>query len=397
MPGNCVVIVAAGRGERMAGPQGPKQYRDLAGASVLARSVAAFCNHRQIDRVIVVIHPDDLALYAAAVPGHARLLPPVFGGANRQASVLCGLEALQSANPAFVPDFVLVHDAARPMVGAATISAVLDAIKPGRGAIAASPVADALKLANPDLTIAQTIPRDALHAAQTPQGFVFSEILAAHRAAAGKAVSGLSDDAAVAQAAGMAVVLVPAPSANFKITLESDLQIARQMLGSFLPDVRTGNGYDVHQLEPGDHVTLCGVKIPHNRSLKGHSDADVGLHALTDALLGTIGDGDIGSHFPPGDMQWKGVSSDRFLAHAMRLVRAKGGQVTHLDVSLVCEEPRIGPHREAMRQRIAQIAGIAVERVAVKATTNEKIGFVGRGEGIAAIATATVVILGPAK
>ncbi len=387
MQRNAVVIVAAGRGERMGGSEGPKQYRDLSGHSVLARAAEPFLTHPDIHDVIIVVHADDLSLYEAATTPHERLLPAAIGGSIRQQSVLNGLEKLS----AHQPQKVLIHDAARPFVSQETISAVLAAIAPGSGAIAAHPVADTLKRADASGKIVETVPRESLFAAQTPQGFMFADIYSAHLMAAKNGTIGLTDDASVAEAAGMPVRLVHSPSSNFKITLEPDLQIARLMLGNSVPDVRTGNGYDVHQLEAGDHVTLCGVKIAHDQRLKGHSDADVGLHALTDAVLGTIGDGDIGSHFPPSDMQWKGASSDRFLAHAIALVRAKNGVITHLDVSLICEAPRIGPHRDAMREKIAQIAAISVERVAVKATTNEKIGFVGRGEGIAAIATATVV------
>jgi 2-C-methyl-D-erythritol 4-phosphate cytidylyltransferase/2-C-methyl-D-erythritol 2,4-cyclodiphosphate synthase len=248
-----------------------------------------------------------------------------------------------------------------------------------------------LKLAASDRRIERSLSRERVFGAQTPQGFHFDDILNAHRLAAASGKADLTDDASVAELAGIAVTLVNSPASNFKITLEADMEMAQRMIESPIVDVRTGNGYDVHALIPGDHVTLCGVRIAHDQALDGHSDADVGLHALTDALLGTIGDGDIGSHFPPSENQWKGASSDRFLAHAVALVRAAGGVVTHLDVTLICEAPKIGPHREAMRLRIAAIAGIDVRRVAVKATTNEKIGFVGRREGIAAIATATAV------
>ena len=355
---------------------------------------ASFLDHPDIASVQVVIHADDAGLYQTAKLPHAKLLPPVFGGATRQESVLRGLEALAGRYPAKV----LIHDAARPFVTQGIITDVLEAIAPGTGALPACAIADTLKRAEFDaeahLLVAATVPRDMLYAAQTPQGFMYSEILAAHRAALAEGNTSLTDDAAVAESAGLCVRIVPSPHWNVKLTTQSDLDAARMRIATTLPDVRTGNGYDVHQLEPGAFVTLCGVEIASDHKLKGHSDADVGLHALTDALLGTIGDGDIGSHFPPSDMQWKGASSDRFLAHAVSLVRANGGMITHLDVTLICEAPRIGPHRDAMRARIAQIAGLEIFRVAVKATTNEKIGFIGRGEGIAAIATATAVFAG---
>jgi 2-C-methyl-D-erythritol 4-phosphate cytidylyltransferase / 2-C-methyl-D-erythritol 2,4-cyclodiphosphate synthase len=389
---NAVVIVAAGRGERMGGAGGPKQYRDLVGETVLLRAARPFLDNPDIQAIQVVIHADDEGLYrqamASAVNEHGdRLLPPVTGGRTRQESVLRGLSALRGQGP----DKVLIHDAARPFVTREIIDNVLSGIAPGTAALPGFAIADTLKRAGTDMVVQETVPRDGLFGAQTPQGFVFSEILAAHEKVAASGQSAYTDDASVGEACGLTVRIVPSTPANIKLTTESDMETARIRLMTGIPDVRTGNGYDVHQLVEGDHVTLCGIRIAHERSLKGHSDADVGLHALTDALLGTIGDGDIGSHFPPSDMRWKGASSDTFLAHAAALVRARGGTITHLDVTLICEAPKIGPHREAMRARMASIAGIAAERVAVKATTNEKIGFIGRGEGIAAIATATAV------
>ena len=388
MPGNIALIVAAGRGERMGGAaRGPKQYRMLGDRSVLARAMQPFLDHAQIDRVLVVIHADDRDLYDECVPANAKLIEPVRGGATRQQSVLAGLEALAE----FAPDKVLVHDSVRPFTDAALIDAILEAVDGHSGAVPGRPVTDTLKRAGDARKIDETVSRAGLYAVQTPQAFGFSEFLSAHRAASAAGETGLTDDAAVAERAGMTVRIVPHEGENMKITTKSDLEVAQRMLAPLLPDVRTGNGYDVHQTCGGDHVMLCGVRIAHDRGLMGHSDADVGLHALTDALLATIGDGDIGSHFPPSDPQWKGASSDRFLTHAIALVRAAGGIVTHLDTTLICEAPKIGPHREAMRARIAEIAGIETGRVSVKATTNEAIGFVGRREGIAAIATATAV------
>ncbi len=391
MAGNTALIVAAGRGERMgASESGPKQYRDLAGLPVLAWSVSAFERHDAIDHIVVVIHRDDRDLYDRVVSGagpFAKLLEPVIGGATRQQSVLAGLETLAG----LAPDKVLIHDAARPFVEAELVDALLSAAGPLTGAIPGRAVTDTLKRADIYGAIGETVSRDGLFAVQTPQVFDYQAIYAAHRAAADAGATSLTDDAAVAERAGMRVVVVPHEGDNMKITTAGDLDAARARLAGRLPDVRIGNGYDVHQTCPGDHVMLCGLRIEHDQGLSGHSDADVGLHALTDALLATIADGDIGSHFPPSDPQWKGASSDRFLAHAVDLVRAAGGAITHLDVTLICEAPKIGPHRDAMRARIADIAGIEAGRVSVKATTNETIGFVGRREGIAAIATATAV------
>lgn len=383
MPGNAAVIVAAGRGERM-GAGGPKQYRDLAGKAVIAHSAAAFLEHPEISWVLVVVHPDDHDLYAAALPAHSRLLPTVNGAPTRQGSVLAGLEALETLQP----EKVLIHDAARPFVTAGTISAVIRATAPGVGALPANAVVDTLKRGGRNGEVEATVSRDNLWAAQTPQAFLFPEILAAHRAARAGTLPPFTDDCAVAEHAGMRIAIVPSPPDNMKLTTPHDMETARMRIAP--PDIRTGNGYDVHRLIEGDHVWLCGVRIPHDRRLEGHSDADVGLHALTDALLATIADGDIGSHFPPSDPQWKGASSDRFLAHAAGLVRSAGGTINHLDVTLVCEAPKVGPHRDAMRKRMAEIAGIDLSRVSVKATTNEGLGFAGRREGIAAIATATV-------
>lgn len=391
MAGNVALIVAAGRGERMGAPErGPKQYRDLAGLPVLAWSVSAFERHDAIDHILVVIHRDDRDLYDQAVSGvaaFAKLLDPVSGGATRQHSVLAGLEALAG----LAPEKVLIHDAARPFVEAGLIDALLSNADQLTGAIPGRAVTDTLKRANASGAIGETVSRDGLFAVQTPQVFDYRAIYAAHRAAAEAGASSVTDDAAVAEQAGFRVVVVSHEGDNMKITTASDLEAARDRLAGRLPDVRTGNGYDVHQTCPGDNVMLCGLRVEHDQGLSGHSDADVGLHALTDALLATIADGDIGSHFPPSDPQWKGASSDRFMAHAVGLVRAAGGTITHLDVTLICEAPKIGPHRDAMRARIADIAGIEAGRVSVKATTNETIGFVGRREGIAAIATATAV------
>ncbi len=378
------LVVAAGRGTRLGGP-GPKQYQDLAGAPMLRRTVRAFLDHPAVDAVRVVIHADDRDQHDAAL-ADLEVLAPVPGGESRQESVHLGLESLAAA----APDRVLIHDAARPFVEASTISAVVRALDESAGAVPALALADSLKRVT-DGRVVDTVPRDGLWRTQTPQGFRFAEILAAHRARAGAA---FTDDSAVAEAEGLDVVIVPAPESNFKITTEEDMARARAAVApaTATVDVRVGNGFDVHRFTEGDTVMLCGVAVPHERGLLGHSDADVGLHALTDAILGAIGEGDIGQHFPPSDPEWRGASSDRFLAHAATLARAAGGEITHVDVTLMAERPKVGPHRAAMRQRIAEILAIPPERVSVKATTTEKLGFLGRREGIAAQATATVVL-----
>lgn len=375
-----VLIVAAGRGARFGGPL-PKQYCALAGQPVLRRTVGAFLAHPAVSGIRVTIHPDDRALYDAAV-GDLGLPEPVHGGATRQASVLNGLEALAPARP----DLVLIHDAARPLVSAGAIDRLIASLERHVAAIAAVPVRDTVKRAA-GTTIADTVDRTHLWRAQTPQAFRYADILAAHRAAAGQ---DLTDDAAVAERAGHQVELVMGDEDNFKITTADDLARAEQSVLARLGDVRVGQGFDVHALVPGDHCWINGIKIPHDKTLLGHSDADVGLHALTDAILGAIGAGDIGQHFPPTDERWRGAASDKFLAHAASLVRAKGGMIAHCDVTVICERPKIGPHRPAMTKRIAEILGMSEDRVSVKATTTEQLGFTGRGEGIAAQAIATV-------
>ena len=375
------LIVAAGRGSRFGRPL-PKQYSLLAGETVLRRTVRAFLAHPRIRSVRVAIHPDDHALYEAAVAGLA-LPPPVHGGATRQESVRNLLEAV-AAGP---HEIVLIHDAARPLIGDSAIDRTIGALDRGAaGAIAALPLADTIKRAAEGV-IGATIDRAGLWRAQTPQAFRHEAILAAHRAAAGR---DLTDDAAVAELAGIKVEVVMGDEANFKITTAEDLARAERAVGAALGDVRTGSGFDVHQLVPGEFCWINGVKIAHDRTLLGHSDADVGLHALTDAILGAIGEGDIGSHFPPSDERWRGAASDRFLAHAAGLVRARGGIVAHCDVTVLCERPKIGPHRAAMVARIAEILEIEPSRVSVKATTTERLGFTGREEGIAAQAVATI-------
>lgn len=384
MTGTLALVVAAGTGERFGGGV-PKQYRSLAGRPVLRHSVERLASHPRVDGVCVVLRPEHRDAYEAAVAG-LDLLPPAEGGATRQESVRRGLESLAARNP----ERVLIHDAARPLVDAATIERVVAALDRYPGAIAATPLADTLKRAGPGDLIATTLDRAGLWRAQTPQGFRFAEILAAHRAAAGR---GLTDDAAVAEATGLPVALVCGSEENFKITTEDDLRRAERLLGGSL-EWRTGSGFDVHRFGAGDAVTLCGVRIPHTQGLEGHSDADVGLHALTDALLGAIGAGDIGMHFPPSDPRWRGADSADFLTHAASLVTARGGRIVQVDLTLICERPKVGPYRQAMIERVAAVLGLSPDRVSIKATTTEGLGFTGRGEGIAAQAVATVALPG---
>ncbi|HWB48127.1 MAG TPA: bifunctional 2-C-methyl-D-erythritol 4-phosphate cytidylyltransferase/2-C-methyl-D-erythritol 2,4-cyclodiphosphate synthase [Stellaceae bacterium] len=380
MSGTYALILAAGRGTRFGGDL-PKQYLPLGGVSVLRHAVAAFAADKRIGGIQVVIRPEDCNLCACALNG-LDLLPLVPGGAERQDSVRLGLEALAPLKPARV----LIHDGARPFPDAALTGRVLGALDRAPAAIPGLPLGDTIKRVR-DGMIIETVDRTGLWRVQTPQGFHFDAILAAHRAFAGQA---LTDDAAVAEAAGMTPLVVPGSERNLKITTADDLAAAERLLALRLADIRIGQGFDVHPFGSGDGLMVCGVWVPHSAGVVGHSDADVGLHALTDAVLGAIGAGDIGMHFPPGDPQWKGASSDRFLAHAAGLVRARGGSIAQLDVTLICERPKIGPHRAAMIERITAIAGIAADRVSVKATTTEKLGFTGRGEGIAAQAVATV-------
>jgi 2-C-methyl-D-erythritol 4-phosphate cytidylyltransferase/2-C-methyl-D-erythritol 2,4-cyclodiphosphate synthase len=380
MAGTYAVIVAAGRGHRY-GADLPKQYLALAGRPLLHHGAAAFAGHPAIDGVRVVIHPDDRALYDQAVAGLA-LLEPISGGESRQDSVRLGLLSLEDLKP----ERVLIHDAVRPLVGADLIERVLAALDHTPGAIPALAVSDTLKRDGGDRRIAATVERAGLWRAQTPQGFRYGDILDAHIAAQGR---GLTDDAAVAEAAGLAVSLVDGDEGNLKVTNDGDLARLAAMFGGRL-ESRTGMGFDVHAFGPGDHLMLCGVRLEHERGLVGYSDADVGLHALVDAVLGALGAGDIGDHFPPDDPQWRGADSMRFAAHARGLVAAAGGVISHLDVTLACEQPRIGPHRAAMVGRVAEAFSIEIGRVNVKATTTERLGFLGRGEGIAGLAVATL-------
>jgi 2-C-methyl-D-erythritol 4-phosphate cytidylyltransferase/2-C-methyl-D-erythritol 2,4-cyclodiphosphate synthase len=383
-PSVAAVVVAAGRGLRAGGDM-PKQYRELAGEPVIRTSLRLFALHPKVALVQPVIHPDDGARFGAAAAG-LKLLAPVFGGATRQASARAGLEALAPLRP----DLVLIHDAARPYASAALVSRAIAAVAATGAAVPVMPVADTVKSIDADGLIEGTLDRTKLRTVQTPQVFAYAPVLDAHRRAAASGLADFTDDAALAEWAGLKVASFAGEPGNLKLTTPEDVARAEHDHAVALADTRTGSGFDVHAFAPGDHVMLGGVKIPHERGVTGHSDADVALHALTDALLGALAEGDIGSHFPPGDPQWRGASSDRFLTFAVERVRARHGRIAHLDLTIVCEAPRVGPHRDAMRARIAAIAGIEIDRVGVKATTSERLGFTGRGEGIAAMATATV-------
>lgn len=386
-----VVIVAAGRGERAGSAvSGPKQYRLIGGEPVIRHTIRTFASHPRIGRIVVAIHKDDRDLFTDAANGFQDRVTVVVGGATRQESTRLALDVL-AADP---PHSVLIHDAVRPFVTSDLIGRVVEGSQKGFGALAATPVADTIKRST--ATGLETIDRSTLFAAQTPQGFPFEQIRVAHEMAKASGRSDFTDDASIAEWAGIKVEIVAGSADNVKLTFPEDLVMAEQRLmrAAAYPDVRTGNGYDVHSFEPGDHVWLCGVSIPHDHKLSGHSDADVGLHALTDALLATCGAGDIGTHFPPSDPQWRGAASSIFVEHAAKIIHQRGGRIANADITLICEAPKIGPHREAMTAAIADMLAITPGRVSIKATTNEKLGFVGRKEGIAAIATASVVFPG---
>ena len=381
MPRTFALIVAAGRGHRLGGAV-PKQFLPLAGEPMLRRTARVFADHPEVEGIAVVIHPDDRELYDAATQG-LTLLDPIAGGAERQDSVRNGLDALAT----LAPDHVLIHDAARPFVAADDISVCIAALGESDGAILAVPVRDTLKRGNKH--IADTVVRDGLWRAQTPQAFRYGAILAAHRAAAGEA---LTDDAAVAEQAGLSVALVPGREDNLKVTTPEDVALAERLLAPTSGETRIGSGFDVHRFMAGDHVMLCGVKVPHDRALAGHSDADVALHALVDAILGALGAGDIGEHFPPSDERWCGADSSLFVAHACQLVADAGACIANIDLTLICEAPRLGPHKPAMRERLATLLDLPAARIGLKATTTEGLGFTGRGEGIAAQAVVSLFV-----
>ncbi len=385
-----VVIVASGRGRRASGAGMPKQYRPLAGTPVLTRALESFVYHSSVDTILTVIHGDDRSHFeAAAAPFTGKLLEPVQGGAMRQDSVRAGLERLEELRPRNV----LIHDAVRPFTDAGLIERVIGALADNEGAVPALAITDTLKRARGG-RIEGNVERANLWGVQTPQGFHFEKLLEAHQAAERTGKTDFTDDSSLAEWHGMNVALVEGSPANVKLTTEADFVLAEERLASagaaYSGECRIGQGFDVHAFADGDHVTLCGLKIPYERSLAGHSDADVGLHALTDALLGAIADGDIGAHFPPSDPKWRGAASDQFLRDAADRIRARGGRIVNVDVTIICEAPKIGPHRESMRLRISEILQIEPERVSVKATTTESLGFTGRGEGIAAQATVMV-------
>ncbi|MBT4889270.1 MAG: bifunctional 2-C-methyl-D-erythritol 4-phosphate cytidylyltransferase/2-C-methyl-D-erythritol 2,4-cyclodiphosphate synthase [Rhodospirillales bacterium] len=376
---SCIaIIVGAGRGSR-AGEGLPKQYRCVGGVPLVRMSLKAFLDHSAITSVCPIIHPDDADLFAEAATG-LDVLPPVHGGATRQQSVLNGLHAIAHLKP----ETVLIHDAARPFVSETVISGVLDALDCHSGAIPALPVVDTLKRSHDNKVIEATVPRDSLWRAQTPQGFRFNDIMEAHEKSSDE--DNHSDDASLIEVAGLDVVMVEGDERNIKVTTSDDFARAEAAIGQ--RETRTGMGFDVHRFCAGDQITLCGVEIPHDQALEGHSDADVAMHALVDALYGCVSAGDIGTHFPPDQAKWRGASSEIFLKHAVETVQKAGGRIINIDLTIICEYPKIGPHRQAMCNRLSEILGIDMKRISVKATTTEKLGFTGRGEGIATQAIA---------
>jgi 2-C-methyl-D-erythritol 4-phosphate cytidylyltransferase / 2-C-methyl-D-erythritol 2,4-cyclodiphosphate synthase len=390
VPELAIVVVAAGRGSR-AGGTIPKQYKNLAGRPLLAHTLGALMRAAPGATILPVIHSDDLDLYqssAASFEASAGLAQPVFGGTTRQASVRLGLEAL--AGQLFKPNIVLIHDAVRLFISDTLVNQAVAAAKTNGAAVPGVRLAETIKEIDADGNVAATLPRTRLRAVQTPQAFRFDLILNAHRSAAAKGILELTDDAAVAEWAGHRVHVFAGEDSNMKVTTSKDLAIAEARLFGDLADIRIGQGYDVHAFGPGAHVWLGGLKIAHDHGLIGHSDADVLTHAITDALLGALADGDIGSHFPPSDPKWRGAASCIFLAAAAAKVRSRGGVIAHIDATLVCERPKMGPHRDAIRASIARTAEIPLDRVAIKATTSEGLGFTGREEGIASLAVATI-------
>ncbi|HMF06320.1 MAG TPA: bifunctional 2-C-methyl-D-erythritol 4-phosphate cytidylyltransferase/2-C-methyl-D-erythritol 2,4-cyclodiphosphate synthase [Methylocella sp.] len=389
---SAILIAAAGRGSRV-GTGIPKQYRNLAGLPLLARTIESLARAAPKSALLPIIHKDDLTFYEACMAAVAaklsqRVARPVFGGATRQESVRRGLEALTLAP--LPPKIVLIHDAARPFVSGALIERAVSAAAVHGAAVPGVSLADTIKKIDASGSVTETLPREQLCAIQTPQAFRFELILTAHRKAALAGLADLTDDAAVAEFAGHCVHVFEGDGSNMKITTPEDFARAEAKLFSELADIRTGQGYDVHAFGDGSHVWLGGIRLEHDRGLIGHSDADVLAHAITDALLGALADGDIGSHFPPRNPQWRGAPSRIFLAAAAAKVRARGGVIANIDATIVCERPKIGPHRNAIRENLAKIMDISIDRIAVKATTSERLGFTGREEGIASLAIATI-------
>lgn len=391
-----MLLVAAGRGARARQASGDlaKQYVPLQGRSVLERTIVSCLESDRISSLTPVIHQDDFAAFQKVVEALApalsdRLAPVVFGGPDRQASVYLGLKAM-SLNP---PDAVLIHDGVRPFVSKDLISSVITALESHEAVVPTLPIVETLKRVEGERVL-ETVDRAGLQSAQTPQGFSFQAILAAHETASQVKKPAFTDDASIAEWAGLDVYVITGSSTNLKITLADDFKKAEQILSLSSPLTgipRMGTGFDVHAFEPGDEVILCGISIPFDQALKGHSDADVGMHAITDAIYGALGAGDIGDHFPPTDPQWRGASSDQFLRHAVALVANQGGRIGNIDLTLICEAPKIGPYREAMRASLAAITDLDISQISVKATTSEQLGFTGRGEGIAALASAVVI------
>ncbi|AGF74385.1 IspD/IspF bifunctional enzyme [Bartonella australis AUST/NH1] len=388
------MILAAGRGKRTGFSQnGPKQYRLLGREPVICYSVRCFLQNPAITTVLLVIHPDDRQICENAVANFKERLIIVEGGATRQMSTLYGLRALKNIKP----DYVHIHDGARPFIENKLLEQIHIALNHKEGILPALAVSDTLKYVNNTHRVLKTIPRTDLYSAQTPQCFPFELILAAHEKAAQSHKQDFTDDSAIAEWFGIPMRIIHGTSDNIKITRPEDFETAHSYLQKktqIFPDIRTGNGYDVHSFEDGDHVILCGIKIPFHKKLKGHSDADVALHALTDAILATQGAGDIGTYFPPSDPQWKNASSKIFLRHALGIIKQAGGRIANIDITLIAEKPKIVPYRNIMTENLMNLLTISADRISIKATTNEQLGFIGRGEGIAALATATIVYPG---
>jgi 2-C-methyl-D-erythritol 4-phosphate cytidylyltransferase / 2-C-methyl-D-erythritol 2,4-cyclodiphosphate synthase len=375
------LIVATGSGTRF-GDTLPKQYQTLNGKSILRHTIERLLAHNKIDNVLVTINPDHAEYYKQATKG-LNILPAVHGGLTRQQSVYNGLKSLQN----YAPDIVLIHDAVRPNVQIELLDRAFESLNDYDGAIPGIPIMDTVKKVK-DNTVIDTIPRDGLYRVQTPQIFHYDKIMTAHEQHKGLT---LTDDAAIAERAGLSLAIVESNNWLMKITTQEDLLNMQSMMRA-TKETRIGQGFDVHRFEPGEHVTLCGERIPHTHKLKGHSDADVAMHALTDALYGAISNGDIGHHFPPSEDKWRGASSEIFLKHAHESLQKRGGRIINLDLTIICEAPKVGPHREQMRRNLANILAIDMDRISVKATTTEKLGFTGRSEGIAAQAIANVEI-----